>query len=394
MKLTRRQVGLAAAGAFALSRAQAQSAGQYPYVIDLHCDTPMRILAEGFDLGKRNDYGQVDIPRMRDGGVTALFLSVYTESAQGDAPGKVQRALEIIDGIQREVARHPQDLVMAASADDIDAAKQAGKMAMLLGVEGGYMINSSLGVLRSLYRLGARYMTLTHSQHLAWAGSSGGDAKSDPGLTDFGREVVAEMNRLGMMVDISHVSDKTFWGAVETSQAPVIASHSSCRALAEHPRNMTDEMIRKVADGGGVVHINFYNAFIDADYRARSNAPNPFRDELRAVRSKGLTGEALARAEWDVQIKKVETLGRTPFSVLLDHFEHAAKVGGVEAVGLGSDFDGVTEELPEKMEDVSMFPNLIDGLKSRGFSEADVAKMLGGNSMRVLRDVEAAANRS
>jgi membrane dipeptidase len=226
-------------------------------------------------------------------------------------------------------------------------------------------------------------MTLTHSVHLPWAGSSGDKPEEDPGLTAFGREVVTEMNRLGMMVDVSHISDKTFGGVMEAAKAPMIASHSSCRALANHPRNMTDDMIKAVADRGGVVHVNFYNSFLDADYRARSNAyeepTEPKENET-------------AEEQWARRMRKIETVGRTPFSVLLDHFEHAAKIGGVDHVGLGSDFDGVTEELPTGMEDMSKIPNLIPGLRERGFGDDAISKMLGGNTLRVMREVEAYAH--
>ena len=350
------------------------------YVIDLHCDTPWRKQSAPFDLGANHPRGQVDIPKMRAGGVSAVFFAVFNYGARGATPEKYQDALSIIDSIKADVASHADDLTLALSADDIEAAKAADKIAILMGIEGGHMIDSNLDNLRHLYELGGRYMTLTHSVHLPWAGSSGDEADEDPGLTEFGREVVAEMNRLGMMVDLSHVSDKTFFGALETSAAPVIASHSSCRALATHPRNVTDDMIRRVADGGGVVHINFYNSFIDDEYRSRSR---DYED--------GADPETPAE-EWDAAMRKLHALGRTPLSVLIDHIEHVANVGGIEHVGLGSDFDGVNEELPEAMEDISKIPNLIPGLRDRGFGDDAISKILGGNTLRVMREVEAHAN--
>lgn len=353
------------------------------YVIDLHCDTPDRLAANSFDLGENYAYGQVDIPKMRKGGVSGVFFGVYNSGARGATPEKYADALKIIELVKAQVTLHPGDLVLATSADDIVAAKQAGKIAILMGVEGGHMIDSNLDHLRHLYELGGRYLTLTHGIHLPWAGSSSDKPEEDPGLTDFGREVVAEMNRLGMMVDVSHISDKTFAGVMEASRAPVIASHSSCRALSDHPRNMTDEMIRAVADKGGVVHINFYNAFLDPAYRRRSNAYEP-----PGERSENETVEAA----WARRMRKLEAIGRTPFSVLLDHFEHAAKIAGVDHVGLGSDFDGVTEELPADMEDISKIPNLIPGLRERGFADDAISKILGGNTLRVMREVEAYAN--
>ena len=372
----------------------AKAADDSGFVIDLHCDTPMRLTAEGFDIGKRNAHGQVDIPRMRDGGVTGIFFSVYTPAVKGQerTPEKTVEALEIMDAVTREVARFPDDLIVGRGAADLVEAKRTGKIAIFMGVEGGHMIDSNLSVLRSLYRLGGRYLTLTHTAHTPWAGSSGDDASTDPGLTELGREIVGEMNDLGMMVDVSHVSDKTFFGVMDAARVPPIASHSSCRAINSHARNMTDEMIRKLADKGGAMHINYYAAFLDPEYRKRANAATEFDERLKKARAevRGNPKE-LAQAEWRIQMDKLEKVGRPPFDRLLDHFEHAAKVGGVEAVGLGSDFDGVSEELPAGMEDISKIPHLREGLAGRGFSSSDIDKMLGGNTLRILGDVEAGA---
>ena len=248
------------------------------------------------------------------------------------------------------------------------------------------MIDSSLGVLRSLYRLGARYLTLTHSASTGWADSSGGSK----GLTDFGKDVVREMNQLGMMVDISHVSDKTFFDAVETSRVPIIASHSSCRALAGHARNMTDEMIQALAAKGGVVHINYYNAFLDDENKRRENALADLEEKRAAIRKRFAGDEKqLAAKLRQVNSEQRKRIGRVPLSRLLDHFEHAAKVAGVDHVGMGSDFDGVRGQLPEGMEDISKIPNLVAGLSERGFSDEHIGKILGGNSLRVMRRVEA-----
>jgi membrane dipeptidase len=360
-------------------------------VLDLHCDTPMLIEAENYDLGQRHDYGQVDIPRMREGGVSGVFFSVYTSATRGSPLEAVKRALEIIDSVTQEVARHPGDLVLATTSAGILEAKQAGKIAILMGVEGGHMIDSSLEVLRTLYRLGARYLTLTHSADTPWAGSSG--SKLNKGLTGFGHSVIAEMNRLGMMVDVSHVSDQTFHDAVESSSAPVVASHSSCRALAGHPRNMTDEMLQALAKNGGVVHINYYNSFLDDEHRARANALKDLEKRGDEI-AKALADDPARR---EAEMRKlnqqmIERAGRVPFSRLIDHLGHAAKVAGVDHVGLGSDFDGVNDQLPEGMEDISKIPNLIDGLRERNFSDADIEKILGGNTLRVMREVEAASN--
>ncbi len=364
--------------ATALGTASGEGAHSAPHVIDLHCDTPMLLRDGTFDIGLRNDRGEVDIPRMRDGGITAVFFSVYTSPTRNTELESVREALEIIDTVLIEAGRYPEDVVIASSTGQIESAKRSGQIAILLGIEGGHMIGSSLGVLRTLYRLGARYLTLTHSRNTAWAGSSG--EEDDAGLSDFGREVVAEMNRLGMMVDVSHVSDRTFWDVLEASRAPVIASHSSARALASHKRNMTDEMIRATAERGGVVHVNYYNTFLDDGYAQRSRqweSANP-----------GGAGPQDAAAR---RAAKLEAIGRPPLDTLLDHFEHVARVGGVEAVGLGSDFDGVDGELPAGMEDISKVPAIAEGLAGRGFSNADVEQVMGKNTLRVFRDIESAA---
>jgi len=362
-------------------------------VLDLHCDTPMLIQAEGYDLGQRHDYGQVDIPRMREGGVSGVFFSIYTSGTSGTPLEAVKKALEIIDAVRQEVARHPNDLTLATGAAKILEAKAAGKIAVLMGVEGGHMIDSSLAVLHSLFHLGARYMTLTHSADTPWAGSSG--SKLNKGLDDFGRQVVREMNRLGMMVDVSHVSDQTFYDTIESTSAPVIASHSSCRALAAHSRNLTDEMLKALAQNRGVIHINYYNSFLDDEHRARADALKDLDNRRREI-TKTLAADPKLR---EAELRKlnqglIEKAGRVPLSRLIDHFEHAVKVAGVDHIGLGSDFDGVNDQLPAGMEDISKIPNLVEGLTQRGFSDADIEKILGGNTLRVMREVEAAADKT
>src|SRR5664279_4168098 len=260
-----------------------------------------------------------------------------------------------------------------------------------MGVEGGIAIDSDLAVLRSYAELGVRYLTLTHTNHTPWADSSS-LAGTHNGLTDFGRQVVREMNRLGMMVDISHVSDKTFLDALETSEAPVIASHSSSRALASAPRNMTDEMLRAIAKKGGVVHVNYYEAFLDDGFAEREKTlkteqaeQNAIDDRTPKFGDRSQNGPAVRK----INAERIAKLGRLPLSKLLDHFEHAVKIAGVDHVGLGSDFDGVDDLLPEGMEDISKMPNLVRGLMERGFSDADILKILGGNTLRVMREVEA-----
>ena len=362
-------------------------------VVDLHDDTTQMITDEAYNLAEKHTYGQIDIPRMKLGHVAGLFLSIWTDTDLFTPTESVHRTLQQMDAVRREIARHPSELEAATTADQIVAAHGRGRIAMLMGVEGGHAIDSDLGLLRTYYQLGARYMTLTHTNHTPWADTSSKPAVHK-GLTDFGKQVVKEMNRLGMMVDISHVSDKTFYDVLATSTAPVIASHSSCRALANAPRNMTDDMLRAIAAKNGVVHINFFEGFLDESYGTRMKTVAPELAEQAALDKKTPKfGDRTAYGPESRKInaKRIAKLGRIPLSKLLDHFEHAVKVAGIDHVGLGSDFDGVEDQLPEGMEDVSKLPNLVAGLMDRGFSDADILKILGGNTLRVMRDVEKAA---
>jgi membrane dipeptidase len=368
---------------------------QRAVAIDLHDDTTQMIVDEGYNLGEKHDYGQVDIPRMRTGRVSGLFLSLWTDSDRYTPVEAIRRTLQQIDGVRREIARHPGDLEMATTSAGILAARKRGHIAILMGVEGGIAIDSDLSVLRSYAELGVRYLTLTHTNHTPWADSAS-LAGAHNGLTDFGRQVVREMNRLGMMVDISHVSDKTFLDALETSSAPVIASHSSSRALANAPRNMTDDMLRALAKKGGVVHINYYEGFLDAGFAEREKAlkaeqaeQNAIDDRTPKFGDRSQNGPAVRQ----INAQRIAKLGRLPLSRLLDHFEHIVKVAGVDHVGLGSDFDGADDLFPEGMEDISKTPNLVRGLMERGFSDEDILKILGGNTLRVMREVERESRR-
>ena len=364
-------------------------------VIDLHDDTTQMIVDEGYNLGELHDYGQVDIPRMRKGGVSGLFLSIWTDSDRYTPTEAIRRTLIQIDAVRRETARHPADLELATTADEIVSARKRGHIAILMGVEGGHAIDSDLAVLRTYSQLGVRYLTLTHTNHTPWADSSSLPGAHN-GLTDFGREVVREMNRLGMMVDISHVADKTFFDALAASAAPLIASHSSSRALASAPRNMTDDMLRALAAKGGVVHINYYEGFLDDDFAAREKGLKELKEQQDAIDDRtprfgdrSQNGPAVRK----INAQRIAKLGHVPLSRLLDHFEHAVKVAGVDHVGLGSDFDGTDDSFPEGMEDISKTPNLVRGLMERGFSDDDILKILGGNTLRVMREVEQVARR-
>ena len=360
-------------------------------VLDLHDDTTQLMVDEGYDLAQRHDYGQVDIPRMRQGGVTGIFFSVYTSPQRMTPLEAMKAALIQIDTVRSQVRRLSRDLVLATTADEVLAAKKQGKIAALLGLEGGHMIDSSLPLLRTYFELGVRYLTLTHSANTPWADSSG-DKPAHNGLTPFGRDVVREMNRLGMMVDISQVSDKTFYDVIETSTVPVIASHSSCRALSNAPRNMTDDMLRALAKKGGVVHINYYNGFLDDGYRQRSAALKDL-DAKEAEIQKQFRSDPQQRsiAQRQLDAERTARAGKVPFQKLIDHFDHAIKVAGIDHVGLGSDFDGVNDQLPEGVDDISKIPSIARALLERGYSDADVEKVLGGNTLRVMREIERGA---
>lgn len=356
-------------------------------VVDTHSDTTSRILDEGFDMGARASDGHMDIPRMREGGMDAEFFAIYVAASYAKNGGAARRALDMIDGVYDQASRHPDALEMAYSVADIRRIARKGKIAALMGIEGGHAIEDSLRALRVFYRLGVRYMTLTHTNSNHWADSSGDEPRHN-GLTDFGRDVVREMNRLGMMVDISHVSDKTFFDVLSVTQAPVIASHSSARALANHPRNMTDDMLKALSKNGGVVMVNFYPGFIDQAVidaqKAREAALKPELDEL--ARRYSDNAEQL-RAERQ-KLLQARPLPHATLARLVDHIDHIVKVAGIDHVGLGSDFDGI-QSTPDGLEDVSKLPQLSYELLRRGYGELEIKKILGENFLRVFRRVEA-----
>ncbi|HUU12254.1 MAG TPA: dipeptidase [Terriglobia bacterium] len=361
-------------------------------VIDLHSDTTQMMLDEGYDLAEPDSLFMVSIPKMRQGHLGAAFFSVWV-SVDWPKGNIVQRALDEIDVIHEQVARHSDALGLASTADDIVRLHGQNKIAILMGLEGGHAIRNDLRLLDIYYRLGARYMTLTHTAHTDWAESSGQRARGR-GLSDLGRQVVGRMNRLGMMVDISHVSDKTFFDTLSATKAPVIASHSSCRALCAQPRNMTDEMIRALAKNGGVMYINFYSAFLDPTYAAAQKKVSAKRKAEFAAVSKRFAHDRKRLAEELRRIyARYEAALPTPsFERIADHIDHAVRVGGIDHVGLGSDFDGI-DSAPRGMEDVSKLPNLVRELARRGYSEEDLEKILGGNTLRVMRQVEDAAGK-
>ena len=356
-------------------------------VIDTHDDTTQRLVSDKkFDIGGRNSDGNIDIPRMREGGLDALFFSIWTP---GDVvgPTAVKRAMDQIDAVREAVRTHPKDLMLATTAAEIRRAAAEHKIAALMGMEGGHMIDDDLGLLRGYTALGVRYLTLTHSLNTNWADSSG-DKPVHNGLTPFGKDVVRELNRLGVMVDISHVSDKTFYDAIEVSRAPVIASHSSCRALANAPRNMTDDMLRALAKNGGVVMINYHAAFLSEEFRTAPRSAE-LQAQSEAIAKKCGANEACSILEGERLNRDAMQKGLLPkvsWEKIIEHIDHAVKVAGVDHVGLGSDFDGAT--MPFGMDDVSKLPRITEALLSKGYSETDVLKILGGNLLRVMEAVE------
>jgi len=364
-------------------------------IVDTHADTPQRFLDEHFDIGNTDpkDPGHITLDRARAGNLGAEFFSIWVEpSFKGQY---AHRALDLIDSVYEQAAHHPDRMMMAFSVEDIEKAHQQKKLAALLGVEGGHAIENDLDLLRDYYRLGVRYMTLTWSNTNEWADSSGDitDAKVEHhnGLTDFGQRVVLEMNRLGMMVDISHVSDKTFYDAVAVSQAPLIASHSSARALTDAPRNMTDDMLRAVAKHNGVVMINFFSGFIDENYWKAAQAQNKDRDAAVAalVEKRKADGKPVTYVEYDrIEREWLARIPRPPLESLIDHIDHVAKIAGVDHVGLGSDFDGISGATPQGIDSAADLPKITQALLDRGYKEDDVRKILGGNLLRVFRDVE------
>jgi membrane dipeptidase len=360
-------------------------------VVDTHDDTTQRLVWErAFDIAARNDDGSVDVPRLREGGLDALFFSIWVP---GDVTGPlaVKRALDQIDAVREAVRTHPNDFVLATSAADIRRAAAARKIAALLGVEGGHMIDDDLGVLRAFAALGVRYLTLTHSLNTHWADSSG-EAPVHDGLTSFGKDVVRELNRLGVMVDVSHVSDKTFFDALETTRAPVIASHSSARAISNAPRNMTDAMLRAMTRNGGVVMINYHAAFLSQEFREAQRSPE-LRAQADASSKKCGANEACSLKESARMNHEAMRMGQLPtvsWEKIVEHIEHVVKIAGIDHVGLGSDFDGAT--MPIGMEDASKLPKITDALLRKGYTEQDIEKVLGGNILRVMEQVERAAS--
>lgn len=366
--------------------AEVMKVHQSALLIDGHNDVPMDVF-DGLDLGPRRASGHTDIPRMRQGGMGAQFFAAYVAPTHIEQGTSARRALQMIDAIRTGIlARHPETFTLATTAADILRARKSGKIAALIGIEGGHAIEGDLHLLRAFYDLGARYITLTHTKDVGWAGSSA--EPSNSGLTDLGRQVIAEMNRLGMMVDIAHVSDKTFWDVIAASRAPVFSSHSSARALSNIPRNLSDDMIRAVAKSGGIVMINFCCEFLSQRSADTSAWINPaIAEQARAATASIPDPKARQKA---IDAFLAEKLHQASIDDVVAHIAHVRTVAGIGHVGLGSDFDGITC-VPKGLEDVSKWPALTRKLLEAGFTPAEIRKVYGENLLRFMRAVETTA---
>src|SRR4051812_15317544 len=363
-------------------------------VIDTHNDVTTPMTNDDFDLsGTPPTPYRTSIERMEKGGLTAEFFSLYVKPWYVEHGGSARRTLDMIDSVYRAAERHPRDLMMATSAADIRRAKREGKIAALMGIEGGHAIEDSLPTLREFYRLGVRYMTLTWNNTNNWADAGRGEKKHG-GLNDFGRDVVREMNRLGMLVDISHVSDDTMSDALDVSKAPLIASHSSARALSNVTRNIPDNLLKRIAKNGGVVQVNFYSVFVDEKTVAPESAERDRRlkPQQDAIDEK-YKDDPERRSEESDKLEAANPLPPLPISKLIDHIDHIVKVAGIDHVGIGADFDGAND-MPEGAQDVSMLPNITYELLKRGYSERDIRKILGENLLRAFAEAERVARKS
>jgi membrane dipeptidase len=362
-------------------------------VIDTHNDVTSATVA-GMDIGKPNTDHHTDLPRMKKGGMGAQFFAVYVAASYVEGNHSAHRTLDMIDTVRYDIAgKYPNDFLFATTAADIRRANKMHKIAALMGIEGGHAIEDSPRILRDYYALGVRYMTLTHTNSNHWADSSGDANKPNNGLSPLGKDIVREMNRLGMIVDISHVSDKTFFDALETSQAPIFASHSSCRAISPAPRNMTDEMIQALAKKGGVIQINFACDFLNPDVLKANEATMakmvPIRDEL--MKKYAAEPDGIQRAMREA--RQAVGAGEAPRATLADvvkHINHVVAIAGVDAVGLGSDFDGI-DCAPVDLDSVDKWPNLTRALLQDGYTAPEIRKIYGGNTLRLMEAVEKVA---
>ena len=353
---------------------------------DAHIDTPRYFLDEGYRLADEHRYYELDLPRMRKGHLGAVLFGVYAQPQDFGQQQWLPRALEVMDALHQEVRRNSKDIEIAYTSEDVLRIHKAGKLAALASLEGGHLFGDSPRILRDFHRLGVRYLTLAHFKNSSWADSMT-DTPIHGGLSARGRDLVAEMNRMGMMVDVSHISDKAVLDAVETSRAPVIASHSSVKAIAPIPRNMPDKVIRAVANKGGVICINFHAGYLNEAAHAVYIKNRPKRDEeIKAA------GTDWARVR-QIQKRYYDYMPPVPVKELIRHIDYAAKLAGPDHVGLGSDFDGISGMAPVGMEDVSKYPVIVRGLLDMGYKDEDIRKIMGLNLLRVMRENEKGAAR-
>lgn len=360
--------------------------------IDMHADTVQFMLDEGADINTRLTTTHLDAARMREGGLDAQFFSIWVEPQSYGLKGEhaVARADEQIEAVRALAENHPETWVLATTAEDVRRAAREGKLAALLGLEGGYAIDEKIESVERYYRMGVRYMSPTWTISVSWAGSSGDTVGRGMGLDDFGRRVIRELNRLGIMVDVSHVSDKTFWDIVETSTKPVVATHSNCRALVNVPRNLTDEQIQAIAKTGGVVSVVFYPGFVEPWWMERKNLLDREIEPQVREAGRGAEGRGSFRRIARDRVREREYARRLSMPTVarvVDHIDHIVKLVGIEHVGVGSDFDGI-QATPEGLSSVAELPNLTAELLRRGYTEEDVSKILGGNILRVMEEVE------
>jgi membrane dipeptidase len=365
--------------------------------IDMHADTTQRLVDEGLDIEGRLGDGHLDAVRMKEGGLDAQFFSIWVEPQLygGGGAGAIKRADVQIAAVRSLAEKHPETWALATTAADIRRIAGEGKLAALLGLEGGYAIDERLENVERYYRAGVRYMSPAWSVSTSWAGSSGDEVGRTRGLNDFGREVISEMNRLGIMVDVSHVSDKTFWDIINTSSKPVIATHSGCRAIANVARNLDDEMLLALARKGGVCCVVFYPEFLEPGWSEKKKRVDaeiaPLIQKANEQETRSPAWKKIARDR--VRIREyARRLPPVTVARIVDHIDHIVKLAGIDAVGIGSDFDGI-QAVPQDLSTVAELPNLTAELLRRGYSETDIDKILGGNILRVMEEVEKGTGR-
>ena len=352
------------------------------FVLDSHCDTPLAII-RGQDVSKRRKLGHIDFDRLKDGGVDGVFFAAYTSNSLSPDEA-TRRALQLIALTHEVIDENPKKVGLATSVREARKLKAEGRTAIFIGLENGSPIQKDLSLLKLFYKMGVRYMTLTHAGNNEICDSCAPKEKRWGGGSPFGKEVIEVMNRLGMMIDVSHLSDESFYDCLKYSKAPIVATHSCCRALCNHPRNMTDEMIRHLAEAGGVIQINFYPLFLDGSFKSILNASGIMEYGER-IESEFIADPANPekRAAWNRVQDELEALMRPSYKLIADHIDHVVDLVGIDHVGLGSDYDGI-EVTPLGMEDISMMHVLFDELRSRGYTDSDLSKIASDNFFRIL----------